>query len=384
MPSQQLPPPLVITQPHQLKLLLAELEEAGRFALDTESNSMYAYHYQVCLIQISTDERDVIIDPLALRELEPLGDLVARTDVEVTMHAAENDILLLHRDFGWTFGRVFDTLWGARILGWSNPGLASILKKRFGITLDKRMQRTDWGKRPLSPEQLAYARLDTHFLLPLRDAIARELRESGRWQEAQEVFDELRAIRWEAKAAPSFWRLSGARDLEPQQQAVLKALFDWREQRASQRNVPPYRILRNDLLMTLAREMPQTEEQLRALPGFPRRFPGHLARKLLHIIQRGRQAPPPPFPNRHDGQRPDDAALARYEALRQWRTQKAQARGVDPDVVMTNRKLMAIAKANPGNMEDLRALGLLGPWRLQTYGPDILEALHGQERGEDR
>ena len=370
----QLPPPTLITQPHQLRLLVAELRDAGRFALDTESNSMYVYHEQVCLIQISTDQRDVIIDPLALPDLDPLGDLVARPEIEVTMHAAENDMLLLHRDFGWVFGRVFDTLWGARILGWSHPGLASILQERFGIQLDKRMQRTDWGKRPLSPEQIAYARMDTHFLLPLRDEIEHALREAGRWEEAQEVFSELLEIRWQERAEPTIWRLPGARDLEPQQLAVLQALFQWREQRAQQRNLPPYRILRNDILLALARTMPRTEAAMRAIPGFPRRFPPHLARKLLTIISKARQAPPPQ-PPQHTGQRPDDATLARYEALRAWRTAKAQARGVAPDVVMTNSKLMALARAHPRTLDELAATGLLGPWRLQTYGEDILRVM---------
>ena len=370
-----LPSPLVITQPHQLKLLIADLERAGRFALDTESNSMYAYHYQICLIQVSTEEQDVIIDTVALRELEPLARLVAREDIEITMHAAENDILLLNKDFGWTFGNIFDTLWGARILGWSHPGLASILKERFGITLDKRMQRTDWGKRPLSPEQLAYARLDTHFLLPLRDEIERELRAAGRWEEAQEVFADLRHIRWKERESPSFWRLSGIRDLEPQQQAVLKALFDWRERRAEQRNLPPYRILRNEVLVALAREMPHTEAEMRRIPGFPRRFPPHLARKLLDVIRRGKNAPPPPLPLRNGGQRPDEATLARYEALRHWRTEKARARGVDPDVVMTNDKLMTIARGHPKSLDALESLGVLGPWRLQAYGEEILSVI---------
>jgi ribonuclease D len=366
---------LVITQSHQLALLVAELEAAGRFALDTESNSMYVYHDQVCLIQVSTEEQDVIIDPLALQDLSPLGQLVARPDIEVTMHAAENDILLLHRDFGWTFGRIFDTLWGARILGWPNPGLASVLKERFGVVLDKRMQRTDWGKRPLSPEQLAYARLDTHYLLPLRDEIERELRAAGRWEEAQEVFDELRSIRWEERDAPTFWRLPGVRDLEPRQQAVLKALFDWREARASQRDVPPYRILRNEVLLALARAMPQTEAQLRAIPGFPRRFPPHLARKLLNVIRRGQQAPIPAYPRTRGDGRPDDDALARYDALRRWRTDKARERGVAPDVVLPNSKLMIIARANPSSLADLEALGVLGPWRLRAYGREILAVL---------
>ncbi len=375
MTPSHLPPPVVITQPHQLKLLLADLERAGRFALDTESNSMYAYHYQICLIQVSTDEQDAIIDTVAFRELDPLGALVAREDIEITMHAAENDILLLNKDFGWIFGNIFDTLWGARILGWPHPGLASILKERFEITLDKRMQRTDWGKRPLSSEQIAYARLDTHFLLPLRDEIERALRAAGRWEEAQEVFADLRSIRWKEKEAPSFWRLSGVRDLEPQQQAVLKALFDWRERRADQRNLPPYRILRNEILVALAREMPHTETEMRRIPGFPRRFPPHLARKLLDVIRRGERTAPPSHPLRNGGQRPDEATQARYEALRRWRTEKARARGVDPDVVMTNDRLMIIARSNPQDLASLESLEIIGAWRLQAYGAEMLTAI---------
>ena len=372
----QLPPPTLITSSPQLKSLVAELERAGRFALDTESNSMYAYHYQICLIQISTDELDYIIDPLTLSALEPLGELAGREDIEITMHAAENDVLLLHKDFGWTFGNLFDTLWGARILGWPRPGLASILNEQFGVTLDKKMQRTDWGKRPLTPRQLAYARMDTHFLLPLRDKIEADLRAAGRWQEARDVFDELRNIRWQEKAPATFWRLNGARDLEPRQQAVLKALFDWREQRASRRNVPPYRILRNEALIELARRLPASENALMHTPGIPNRFPPHLARKLVSLIRRAQRNAPPAYPARQaTGQRPDEQTVARYEALRQWRTQKAAERGVDADVVMTNNTLMAIARANPGSQDELETLGILGPWKSRAYGDELLATL---------
>ena len=378
--TSHLPPPTLITTPNQLQLMVADLARAGRFALDTESNSMYAYHYQICLIQISTDERDYIIDTLALRQLQPLADLVQRDEVEVTMHAAENDILLLNKDFGWEFARVFDTLWGARILGWQRPGLASILKEHFGVQLDKKMQRTDWGRRPLTPRQLSYARMDTHFLLPLRDLIERDLRAAGRWEEAQEVFAELTKIRWQEKEAPSFWRISGARDLEPQQQAVLKALFQWREQRASQRNLPPYRILRNEALLDLAQTMPQSKSELLQMRSIPRRFPSHLAQNLVRIIHQAQKAPRPVFPHRRsEGQRPDKAITSRYEALRKWRTAKAAARSVEPDVVMTNHMLMAIAQANPSSMKELQELGILGPWRLQEYGQEILEVL-GKEK----
>ena len=376
MTSEPLTPPILITAPEHLQALIADLEKAGRFALDTESNSMYVYHYRVCLIQISTAGQDYLIDPLKLKALEPLGRLVQRSDIEITMHAAENDVLMLNRDFGWTFGNLFDTLWGARILGWQRPGLASILKEQFGVQLDKRMQRTNWGKRPLSAEQWEYARMDTHYLLPLRDLVEQKLQAAGRWEEAQEVFGQLRSIRWQEKAPATFWRLNGARDLEPRQRAVLKALFEWREQRASQRDMPPYRIMNNETLIALAQKQPASVEQLMRISGVPHRLPPHLARKLVTIIRRAQKhdAPAPPARN-HTGPRPDGEALARYEALRRWRLHKANERGVEADVVLTNKVLMTIARANPASMEALEALDVMGKWRLSAYGAEILNVI---------
>ncbi|RME85026.1 MAG: ribonuclease D [Caldilineae bacterium] len=387
MNPKSLPPPILITTPQELALLVAELREAGRFALDTESNSLYAYHYRVCLVQISTDTSDFLIDTLVLDELEPLRELVAESDIEVTMHAAENDILLMHRFFGFTFRRVFDTLWGARILGWSRPGLASLLKKLYGVELNKKMQRTNWGKRPLTPEQIDYARLDTHYLLRLRDYQEEALRRKNRWEEAREVFAELTQIRWEEKPSPSVWRLPGVRDLDPRQLAVAHALFAWRESTASRRDVPPFKILRNETIITLAQEQPASEEELRRLPGISRRLPGHVARKILQVIRQGQKAPPPVYPQRRDnGSRPDEQETARYEALRAWRTRVAEERGVDPDVVLTNHVLMALARTGATTLEDLRATGLLGGWKLKTYGQDILRiitATTGAEAGAD-
>lgn len=370
-----LPPPILVTTPAELEAAVAAMRRAGRLALDTESNSLYAYHYRVCLIQISTDNEDYLIDPLALADLRPLGELVAQPGLEVTMHAAENDILLLRRDFGWRFAAVFDTLWAARILGWREVGLASLLATHFGVTLDKRLQRTNWGRRPLTPEQIAYARLDTHFLLPLRDRQEAELRARDRWEEAQEVFAELLTITWEEKERPGFWRLPGVWQLEPQQQAVLKALFDWREETAARRNVPPFKVLSNEAMMALARHQPTTPAALATTPGLPRRLSPEQTRVLLRVIEQGRRQPPPTPPETERGQRPDRQTLARFERLRAWRLAAATRRGVEPDVVLTNQVLMALARANPATLTELEATRLLGPAKLHEYGPEILEAL---------
>lgn len=377
------PDPLLLSTPPALAPAIADLRRAGRFALDTESNSLYAYHYRVCLIQISTDATDYLIDALALPNQQNLVDLAADPGIEITMHAAENDVLMLHRDFGFRCLRLFDTLWASRILGWKQVGLAALLRDRFGVELDKRMQRTDWGRRPLSPDQLVYARLDTHYLLPLRDQLEAELRAHGRWDEAKEVFAEITTITWEEKDTPSFWRLPGAGDMEPRQQAVLKALFDWREATAAQRDIPPFKVLGNETLIALAQAQPDTLTALHGVRGVPRHLPERTARALLRTLREGRVAAVPPPPERSHGSRPDNGALARFDRLRGWRTSQAERRGVDADVILTNQILMAIAKANPRDLPALQSTGLLGPWKLDAYGSEILQTMHNRSESRE-
>jgi len=376
MTLPKLPPPHPVTTPDQLAQMVADLRHAQRFALDTESNSLYAYYYRVCLIQISTDTADHLLDPLVLDDFDPLGGLVIDPQIEVTMHAAENDLLLLHRDFDFVFGQVFDTLWAARILGWNKPGLASILKEHFGVVSNKKMQRADWGQRPLTEEQLQYARLDTHYLLPLRDQLEQTLRSAGRWEEAEEVFGSLINIRWEEKEPPTIWRISGTRDLSPQQLAILKSLFDWREKRAQQRDVPPFKIMRNDTLVALVQKQPTNEKALRRIPSVPNRLPNHIVRQLLQAIRRGQDMPAPTPPIRTNNiHRRTDAEQARFERLRTWRKEVAGERGVEADVILTNQVLMALARAYPGNLEEMGSSELMGDWKLNAYGPAILKAM---------
>ena len=174
--------PILVYSRNTYAQMLSHLRQEAVVALDTESDSLYSYHVKVCLIQITAHDPhqvsaagvvDYLVDPLRLRDLSALGELFTSSDREVVMHAAENDMLLLYGNMGFTFTRVFDTQLPARILGWKQVGLAAILEEQFGVATDKRMQRTNWGKRPLTPEQIAYAQIDTHYLLPLRESLDR-------------------------------------------------------------------------------------------------------------------------------------------------------------------------------------------------------------------
>ncbi|NCP16252.1 ribonuclease D, partial [bacterium] len=186
MPSSKLQPPVWISTPVALQKLAGELTRQPRLAVDTESNSLHAYREQVCLIQFSTHETDYLLDPLKLNDLSPLAPIFANPKIEKTFHAAEYDIITLKRDFGFSFANIFDTMQAARILGYKQVGLDSILAERFGVVVNKRYQKADWGRRPLSRDELNYARFDTHYLLSLRDLLQAELEEVDRWKLARE------------------------------------------------------------------------------------------------------------------------------------------------------------------------------------------------------
>ncbi|MBP6440673.1 MAG: ribonuclease D [Caldilineaceae bacterium] len=381
-------PILVYTQ-RLLAQMLAHLSQQRILALDTESNSLYSYYPKVCLIQISAPAEidsgnplsvvDYLVDTVRITALDGLGTVLANPAVEVVMHAAENDMLLLHRSFGIHFGRVFDTQLAARILGWDQVGLAAILEEHFGVVSDKRMQRTNWGKRPLTPQQIAYAQMDTHYLLALRNQLIEELKESARWEEAQDAFALLARNNYADRIAEerTFWQMKCVRTLPPSHLAVLEALWLWREDEARRQNRPPFKIITDAELADLATELPATIAALGDLVSLGERHQERYGAELLHIIEEARHHPPPE--PREVVLRPEHAlekaALNRYDALRKWRSERARVRGVAPDIVLNNATLLNIAQHKPSTAQDLAQVADIGAWKMRTYGPEILEIL---------
>jgi ribonuclease D len=330
----------------------------------------------VCLIQISIPGADYLIDPLSQSiDVSALRGVFADASVEKVFHACEYDVISLRRDYGFTFAQLFDTMWAARILGWPHVGLADILHERFGVTLDKRWQRFNWGQRPLPAEALAYARLDTQYLIGLRDVQLRELRRMDRLEEAQEVFADLaqsEAAPREEEDGDGFWRVKGVYDLAPPARATLRELCLYRDGEARRIDRPPFKIIGDTALIEIARRGPAHVDQLRSVPGMSEGQIARYGKHLLHAVARGQKAAPPRPPARKSI---DRAALDRYERLREWRKTAAAQRGVDADVVIGNAALMAVARKRPRSEDDLSGIDGLGPWRRRTYGAALLEAL---------
>lgn len=372
--------PVVVDSAAGIQSLLEAARQFPCVAVDTESNSLFAYFHRVCLLQISLPDCDYVIDPLAV-DIAPLAALFADPGCRKVFHAAENDILGLKRDYNFAFANIFDTMWAARILGWPQASLAAILAETFDVQLDKRLQRADWGRRPLDAELLIYAQQDTHYLLPLSDQQEAELKARDRWEEALEAFARLPHVEWTEKPfdPEGFWSLQGARDLTPVALAVLRELYLFREQQARQENRPPFKILDQRTLLEISRQQPASSLRLRQISGVTGGQARRYGAAILQAVERGRSRPAPTPPKRANGSgRPDPRTTNRYDALRQWRTQQARARGVDPDVILTNDQLMAIARLAPVTMEALEAANIMGPWKLHAYGAAILRQLARQ------
>ena len=364
----------LITRPDELRNLVDRLSREKIIAVDTESNSLYAYQEQVCLIQFSTLQEDILVDPLVLDDLSPLGPLFADPAIEIVFHAAEYDVICLKRDYGFTFENLFDTMLAARIMGWEEIGLGSILRDQFDVHLEKRHQQANWGKRPLPDNLLAYAQLDTHFLTPLRHRLKAELKSVNRWQLAWEDFNRLRNVngRNHENISEPCWRIGGAYDLTGQQAAVLKELCRYRDQVAKSINRPLFKVIKDRTLLAIAVAAPADLDELRHLPGMsPRQVQRH-GRALLRAVNRGLRSDPQ-FPPRSP--RPNDQFVTRLEALRQWRKRKAHEMGVNSDVVLPRDLLYAVAGQNPRSKAELAEILNEVPWRMDRFGEQILERL---------
>lgn len=378
--SSALPPPVLIATSDALASFVERLAAADTVAVDTESNSLHAYRERVCLLQFSTTTGDYIVDPIALPDLSSLAPVFADPSKEKILHAAENDLLCLSRSFGFTFANVFDTMTAARALGWTQVGLASILEAQFGVVLDKKHQRADWGHRPLPAEMLDYARLDTHYLPALRQRQYEALVEAGYWEEALDEFDRLARTR-AGRNAPdpmAFWRVKGATDLPVSRTAVLQALFQWRESQAERMDRPPFKVMSEASLLALARHAPMRLEDLSRAGGLsPFQVQRH-GRNLLRVIQAGLQAPPP---SRPVVEREPDDVRERYDKLHAWRKERARKRGVESDVIVPRTALRDMARRPPRTPSDLANVTDLGPWRRRVYGEELL-ALLADDAGE--
>ena len=365
----------VIDHSSSLRAAVDEFREAGRIGVDTEANSFFVYRERTCLVQVSTAESDFILDPLAV-DLAPFAQLLADPSVEKIFHASEYDIMLLRRDYGVNIANLFDTSIAAKAVGFRRHGLANLVEELLGRHMVKDEQRSDWGRRPLSVQQIEYAYADTRHLIELSDRLKAEVAARGLEDEVSMDCERvcLRDFRVREYDPDAFEKHPSARKMDPVSRRILKELWWMREQRAREQDKPPFRVVSDDALAEVAARKVTSRDLLRAVPGISPVVMGRHGDAILKAVERGLAAEPLPY-QRRASTGVDPLEEERYERLRAWRRQVAEARGVEVEVIAHNVVLKALAHQQPRTMDDLARVPELDAYRRRRYGPAILAHL---------
>jgi ribonuclease D len=350
--------------------MLADLSTCAVIGVDAEMDSIHGHTAKLCLIQISSPDADYLLDPLVDLELSALGELFAAECPIKVLHAAENDIPFLKERIGCEFRGLFDSYLVARVLGRPKTGLSSLLEEYFGVIQDKRFQTADWRVRPLPHDQEDYARLDTRYLLPLRELLLEILADGEHTEEIESEF--RRACRTKLTRKPfdpdGWARISGARWLSTRDRSAFRALYHWREERARATDQALFRILPDKLMLDLSQMKQFDPDKLRAT--YRHLSVQRHATEISQVLAEAERQPPARMPARvvpANAMTKDQQTL--FEALKKWRNATSAAASIDSERVFSNRVLKAIAQADPPTYEDFVGLEEVENWQVKRYGP---------------
>jgi ribonuclease D len=368
----------LIETPQDLENLGERLNQETSVALDLEGDSLYHYREKICLIQISAGSECFLIDPLIISDLSPLALFLNNPEIRKILHGADYDIRSLFRDYQFQVQNLFDTESAARFLGLKETGLGALLGARFQIQLDKRFQKTDWSKRPLTDPLLAYAAADVAYLIPLAQSLMTDLEALGRLPWVLEEGERLCRVRFNPpNQGPLFLQFKGGRHLDARSLGLLENLLQFRKAQAEKRDRPLFKILGADVLKTLALEKPLSLDQLKGIKGLSAKLIDRLGEGLIECLKQGLAIPETDLPRFPPTIRPQvsPAVAARVKALKGWREKKARELNLDPGVLISGALIDQIGEKNPTGPADLDLVPELRQWQQQAFGPEILKVI---------
>jgi ribonuclease D len=367
-----------ITDTTTLASVVRSMVGQRMIAVDTEADSMHHYREKVCLIQLSIPGASYIVDPLAFQDLSPLMGIFGDSKICKVFHGADYDIRSLHRDFAFEIRPIFDTMVACQFLGEKENGLAAILKRRFNVELDKKYQKADWSRRPLEQEMIAYAVTDTSLLIQLACQLEEELRKIGRYSWFEEECQLLAGVRAAERCPePMFMRFKGASRIQPRGLAVLEQVLMLRDSKAQQRDLPPFKILQNEMIKEIAERKPLDRRSLDDIPGMSPRIAERYGRDIIAAVSRAIEMPEhqlPHFPREQKPQR-DSAFEKRVKSLKEWREKKAADLAMDPGIVANNLLLEALAARQPHSINEVEAVQGVKRWQVNEFATEWLALL---------
>jgi ribonuclease D len=372
------------TEDRSLQAIAEGARAAGKIALDTEFMGEGRYRTLLCLIQLAVPQssagpkRIEVFDPLEEDfDGSPLAQVLADPAIQVVVHAGRQDIALVRRRFQTEVENVFDTQIAAGFVGMgAQSSYESLLTEILDIRVAKSASFTRWDARPLSAEQLGYARDDVLHLLEMAGELERRLSSMGRLEWAREECAPLERSSDERDPEAIFARLPRVRGLNATARPIARELVLWREQTAARQNRPVQSVLSDAALMEIAKRKPSSPRELEQIRGAGAANLRRRGEELLQVVRHAREQPPdpPPQSERPPSPRPEDAPLiALSEALLRTRAREAN---LAYELLAARADLQAIVASwrAGGAQADVRTLR---GWRRELVGDELLRLLDG-------
>jgi ribonuclease D len=359
--------------------LCEHLRNATRIALDTEFIGEDRFTPKLEILQIALDDQCAVIDVPALGGLDGLAGVLADPKIEKVLHAGRQDLELLAAHTGQMPAPFFDTQMAAAMVGYGMQiSYSQLVQKVTGHKLEKAHTFTNWSQRPLTPDQLAYAYEDVAHLFAIHDHLLKKLKSLGRTEWVQEEFVRLQTLVGTATRDPRerYQRIRGWENLKPQSAAVLRELAAWRDEEAQRRNVPRGRVIRDEVLVELARRPPHTVEAMKGVRGLHGNEVDKRGEAILAAIQKGLATPPSEWPKVASPKRPEPEATGLVELLQAVLKARANDEHIAPTLMATSSDLQELVDAK-GDRSTLD-LPILSGWRRKLVGELLLQVLDGK------
>ncbi len=364
-----------VDTPDQLKQLCERLQSSSWLALDTEFIRERTYYPHFCLLQVSNGKEAVCIDPISLSDLSPLTRLLFDKRIVKVFHAGRQDLEIFYQLWQRLPAPLFDTQIAASLLGQGEQiGYGGLVQKVLGIELEKGASRTDWSQRPLEQEQIRYALDDVIHLGELYLQQRSALEKMDRLQWLEDDFNRLADPATYQIIPEHCWqRVKGRQHLKGVQMAVLQHLAAWREERAIKRDKPRKWIVKDEILLEMARRMPSDKKQMLKLRGVEERLVERHGDDLLQLIKQARATPQAQWPVEKRAKRPGPEQEALIDLLMCGLRIQAQQQNITPAIIAGRKELDRLANGE-------RDIPLLTGWRKGVAGDALLGVVEGRSQ----
>ena len=367
-----------VTTDKDLAQVCLKLQPCEIIGVDLEADSMHCFSEKICLLQIAGPNQAWLVDPFLINDFSPFSRILENPKIIKVFHGSDFDVRSLDRELSVEIENLFDTEIACRFLNIKARGLGALLKSFFNIDVDKKYQKEDWSKRPLKDDMIAYSVGDVATLVQLHDLLKGRLEKIGRLAWAQEEFGLQARVKYESNhSRPLFKRFKGAGKLDNRSLAVLEHLLEVRISQAEKKDLPPFKIMSNQSIMTMVQHRPGRVEAILKYRALSPKQVGMYGPLCVKAIETALALPHRELPSYPKTRMPRKSSqvLGRIDALKKMREAASLSLAMEPGFLINNNMIAAVAASKPSSLDDLLQISGMRNWQVEALGDKIMETL---------